>query len=119
MIATTLVFGASAEARERTIAAQLTPGSRAALILEGFPDGKKIHDLHEKFPHVVIERIASGCVCCTGNIVMRVTLNRIIRKNPERLYLSIASHSHTKQIKNFLSSPPYDALLAIGKDLYA
>ncbi|AIY39779.1 hypothetical protein LT85_0619 [Collimonas arenae] len=46
-------------------------------------------------------------------------MNRLLRKPPQRLYLSIAASSHLQQIRDFLSLPPYDAYLAMTPDLIA
>jgi hypothetical protein len=90
-VTTSLVTGASASAREHSIAAQLslgpphvqdtrgTPGAPVcvAVLLEGLPDGTTIIS---PSPSVLIERIAPGCLCCTGNLVLRVTLNRLLHR---------------------------------------
>jgi pimeloyl-ACP methyl ester carboxylesterase len=111
--ATVLVTGTRAGAREAAIAAALDPDLVTALILEGLPDGT---DTLRHFAHIAnihIARIAPGCLCCTGNLTMRVTLNRMLRHRPERLYISLATSAHLAQIQEFLSRAPYDALLTL------
>jgi hypothetical protein len=49
---------------------------------------------------------------------MRVTLNRLLRSKPERLYIGMATASHIDQLRAFLSAPPYDNLLTLTKDLH-
>ena len=39
-------------------------------------------------------RIAPGCLCCSGNLVLRVTLNRLLRHPPARLFISLADATH-------------------------
>jgi hypothetical protein len=127
-VTTSLVTGASASAREHSIAAQLslgpphvqdtrgTPGAPVcvAVLLEGLPDGTTIIS---PSPSVLIERIAPGCLCCTGNLVLRVTLNRLLRRRPERLYIGLAATAHLDQLRSWLQQPPYDQLLELTPDL--
>jgi G3E family GTPase len=114
---TTLVSGARPAEREAAIAAVIDPGMTTALILEGLPDGTTQLDGITDLPTVHIARIAPGCLCCTGNLTMRVTLNRILRHPPARLYISLATTAHLAQIRSFLQQPPYDKLLALTKDI--
>ena len=106
----TLVTGASAGARERAIASQLQPGT--AVILEGLPDG------NSPLPtSPAIARIAPGCLCCTGNLVLRVTLNRLLRQRPSRLFIGVARGEHLDQLRSWLQAEPYDQLLRLTPDL--
>ena len=125
LLVTTLVTGPTAGARERSIAAQLAaaapaapPASAAsaciAVLLEGLPDGTTILS---PSPSILIERIAPGCLCCTGNLVLRVTLNRLLRRRPERLYIGLAATAHLDQLRSWLQQPPYDQLLELTPDL--
>ncbi|AMO98455.1 hypothetical protein CAter10_0564 [Collimonas arenae] len=110
MTLTTLVSGARASTREAAIHAAIEADLAAqgslqstALILEGLSDGKFESTMP---PGLDIKRIAPGCFCCIGNLTLRVTLNRILRKPPARLYISIADSTHLPQISAFLSSAP-------------
>ncbi|MGS0740981.1 GTPase [Glaciimonas sp. GG7] len=116
----TLVTGPSALARERAIwsamkadAAGNESGSTTAVILEGLPDGKS--DPEPAHPQLLIKRIAPGCLCCIGNLTLRVTLNRLLRTRPSRIYISIADATHVGRLYNSLSLPPYDAWLIPGE----
>jgi hypothetical protein len=109
-VPTTLVLGASMACREQAIAAAAPPG--AAILLEGIPSGITILP-----DHFDATRIAPGCLCCTGNLVLRVTLNRILRRHPERLFIGLASTEHLDQLRSWLSAPPYDQLLALTPDI--
>lgn len=133
-VSVTLVVGASAVAREAAIAAAIRPVATAAsipdgsiaLILEGFSSGVSAQaaalDPQHNPALAQAERIAPGCLCCIGNLTLKVTLNRILRhrqKNLQRLqcvYISLASASHIAQLRMFLSSPPYDRLLRLTDD---
>ncbi|RZI43952.1 GTPase [Herbaspirillum sp. HC18] len=119
MIPTTLVVGATAAAREAAIAANAAAnGDNAglAMILEGLPDGSAT--LEKTFPQAHITRIAPGCLCCTGNLTMRVTLNRVLRSRPAHLFIGLATSAHMDGIRAFLAAPPYEKLLALTKDLH-
>lgn len=117
MTLTTLVTGARAAAREAAIAAAIDTSLTTALILEGLPDGSTNLDAVANSPAVHVARIAPGCLCCIGNLTMRVTLNRILRHPPARLYISLATAAHLEQIRLFLTQAPYDKLLTVTKDI--
>ncbi|QKY07164.1 GTPase [Janthinobacterium lividum] len=119
----TLVSGGRAAGREAAIAQALPPDQPAAVILEGLADGNGIlADLAEQvspspsFPLQLL-RIAPGCLCCSGNLVLRVTLNRLLRHPPARLFISLADASHIEQLRIWLTASPYDALLALQADM--
>ncbi|MFC5478059.1 GTPase [Massilia suwonensis] len=120
-IPTVLVTGPSAALREAAIADALhdlaTPRSdTVAVILEGLSDGSPTLEISEK---ILISRIAPGCLCCAGNLVMRVTLNRLLRQRPARLFIGVADTAHLDQLRSWLSSAPYDQLLALTPDLHS
>ncbi len=133
LVLTTLVTGPSAQARENAIAQLLqeerteatrataagsavcasdalpVPGApTAAILLEGLPAPYPILPTD---PDIQSVRIAPGCVCCSGNLVMQVTLNRLLRTRPRRLFIALASTAHLEGIQGFLTHSPYDALL--------
>lgn len=111
----TLVVGAAAGAREAAIAAALTPGLATAIIFEGMADG---HAVLAHVPATVqLVRIAPGCLCCSGDLVLRVHLNRLLRQRPAQLFISVADASHIGQLRVNLSQAPYDALLSLTPDL--
>ncbi|RJG15427.1 GTPase [Massilia cavernae] len=111
----TLVTGPAADAREAGIAAALegAPG-RSAAILEGLPDPRSILTPSDS---LAVARIAPGCICCSGNLVLRVTLNRVLRGRPARLYIGLANTEHLDQLRSWLQQPPYDQLLELTPDL--
>lgn len=119
MTLTTLVTGRTAAVREAAIANLLEPGVDTALILEGLPDGRTPLAAHAGVSGLHIARIAPGCLCCTGNLTMRVTLNRILRHPPVRLYIALATSEHLERIREFLTRAPYDKFLQVTKDLHA
>ena len=117
MTPTTLVVGGAYAAREAAIAAALHEGEAAVVILEGLPDGKSTSPLQQALAPSQLIRIAPGCVCCTGSLTMRVTLNRVLRRAPQRLFISLASDAHLAQIRQFLFAPDYLQLLGLTDDL--
>lgn len=113
----TLVTGPSAAAREAAIEARLAAtgqGGRVAVILEGLPDPRASLTASSACD---VQRIAPGCVCCTGNLVLRVTLNRVLRRRPTQLFLGLANTEHLDQLRSWLQQAPYDQLLALTPDL--
>ena len=113
-VATTLVTGAGPAAREALIAASLPSGQRCAAILEGLPDGRLVLNPSDLLN---VHRVAPACLCCTGNLILRVTLNRILRLRPERLFIGVASVVHLDQLRSWLQDSPYDQLLELTPDL--
>jgi len=121
-VATTLVTGPGARAREQAILTVLQADANVnaaapAIILEGLPSG--VSPLDTLTPPPRLERIAPGCLCCTGNLVLRVTLNRMLRQRPERLFIGLARGEHLDQLRSWLQSGPYDQLLTLTPDLQA
>jgi hypothetical protein len=117
---TTLVCGARASLREAAIADAIDANCPTALILEGLPDGTTPFapfDTAADLNNLQIARIAPGCLCCTGNLTMRVTLNRILRRPPARLFISLATSTHLEQIRSSLQQAPYNELLVLTKDV--
>jgi G3E family GTPase len=113
----TLVSGGSYAQREAAIAASLLnfPISETiAVILEGLPDGANV--LSET-ASLRLHRIAPGCMCCIGNLAMRVTLNRIFRYPPSYLFVSLASAEHLEKIELFLQQPAYSKVLQLNQNL--
>ena len=137
--ATVLVTGASAAAREQAIAALLAASPPSALASD--PDSPRAvegttvpsQDLNavileglgvaatplESGPGLQVLRIAPGCLCCDGNLVLRVTLNRLLRQRPGRLFIGVASSEHLDQLRSWLAAPPYDQLLALSPTVQA
>ncbi|MDY7546640.1 GTPase [Glaciimonas sp. CA11.2] len=119
----TLVTGPSATRRESAVwlsikteatSLQQMPGI-IGVILEGLPDGKSPPEPTHFTLH--IKRVAPGCLCCIGLLTLRVTLNRLLRDRPARLYISIADATHIDKIRALLSTSPYDEWLTLTDDI--
>jgi hypothetical protein len=127
-VTTTLVIGPSAAAREQAIFDRLQLSnlhqsgaasgvSLSGVILEGIASGNS--PLDSLPAHVLFARIAPGCLCCAGNLVLRVTLNRMLRQRPDHLYIGVARSEHLDQLRSWLQAEPYDQLLRLTTDLIA
>jgi hypothetical protein len=112
-----LVTGPGAAAREAAIAAAVVPGVVTVIVLEGLPDGTETLAALTDVGAVQVIRIAPGCFCCSGNMILRVHLNRVLRAAPARLFLGLATATHLDRIKNFLTQAPYDDLLRLTEDV--
>lgn len=110
----TLVTGPTPALRETLLAAVLPAHGASAAILEGLPDGRTVLSNSSS---LMLHRVAPACLCCTGNLVLRVTLNRILRLRPDRLFIGVANLDHLDQLRSWLQNPPYDQLLELTPDL--
>lgn len=105
--------GGDYQQRERAIAHalnQIPQTNKVAVLLEGLPSGDPIlidNSLRS------VQRIAPGCFCCIGNLVMRVSLNRLLRMQPQQIFIGIASDVHLDNVKQTLTQTPYDNLLSL------
>lgn len=119
MTLTTLVAGANSAQREaavsRALRSDLQKYETAVLLAEGLPHGTEIESIIDGLNEII--RLAPGCMCCTGNLALRVTLNRVLRRHPERLFISIANVEHLEQLRFFLLQPAYQPYLYLTQDL--
>ena len=126
-VVVSLVTAASAREREAVITAAIIDANSAhanwanaprhAVLLEGLPDGHAQLESLLAERAIPIIRIAAGCLCCSGSVVLRVNINRLLRHKPHRLFIGIATTTHQAQLRTMLQSPPYDAWLTIGPDI--
>jgi len=117
MTLTSLVMGGRAKDREAIIFVNIHNNLQTAIILEGLPDGSSELDTLASNPNLTIARIAPGCMCCTGNMIMRVHLNRMLRAKPARLYISVANSEHIEQLRLFLTQKPYNDFISLNDDI--
>lgn len=115
MMHVTLVAGGEADVRERAIAGRFRdesqPEASRAVILEGMNETDIVFDAN-----VQVIRLAPACPCCTGNLAMRVTLNRLLRHPPQQLFISVAQAAHLDAIRRFLTEASYDAHLTLTEN---
>jgi hypothetical protein len=116
-----LVAGGSSRQREEAIVTEIQTSTQTdasiALILEGLPDGTTSLTPDNFTCITYTVRLAPGCPCCLGNLAMRVTLNRVLRHPPARLYIGIATANHLEQVRHFLMQAPYSDLLTLTANI--
>jgi hypothetical protein len=117
MTETTIVYGSSNKDREHAIASRLNKTINNIVIAEGIANSTSILANMAEQNICQVFRIAPGCPCCTGNLTMRVTLNRILRQPPQAIYLCLASSTHLQEIRKFLQDPQYVNLLSLTEDI--
>jgi hypothetical protein len=109
-----LVYGANQTVRENAIKTQMTPTVFAIALLEGMALNNASPD---PLASMKVVRMAAGCPCCTGNLTMRVMLNRALKEKPDRVFLSLANSAHLTSVRDFLQEDQYCGRLELGRDL--
>lgn len=118
----TLVLAASANAREAAISIAISEDlakgqiTRHAVLLEGLPDGHGQLEALLDGNSIPVIRIAAGCLCCSGNVILRVSINRLLRHKPQRLFIGLATPTHQAQLRTLLQQAPYDAWLVLADE---
>ncbi|MEG1832693.1 MAG: hypothetical protein RR240_05055 [Burkholderiaceae bacterium] len=57
-------------------------------------------------PEVSLVRLAPGCVCCIGQLPLRVALLRLVRQQrPEHLLVLLADDAHRDRVRDMLADP--------------
>ena len=113
MISCTLVAGATAGARQAAVIERLDAAIAAAVIFEG------MHPAHPAFQDparpapLFVATIAPDCPCCGAGLVLRVTLDRMVRRRPRQLFICLADAGHLSHLQQFLREPPYARLLTL------
>jgi G3E family GTPase len=55
-------------------------------------------------PGVSVAHLAPGCVCCVGQLPLRVTLTRLMRsERPDHLLLLLANAEHLPRVRTMLT----------------
>ena len=109
-----LVYGANQTVRENAIKTQMTPTVFTIALLEGMALNNASPD---PLASMKVVRMAAGCPCCTGNLTMRVMLNRALKEKPDRVFLSLANSAHLTSVRDFLQEDQYCGRLELGRDL--
>jgi len=98
---------ATGNSRALTLAQQ-EPSRGWSVVLEGGPGNLSAP------PGVTLHQLAPQCVCCAGQLVLRVTLARILRlEKPQRLLLELAHGEHLDQVQSMLQSGSFSAFLRL------
>jgi len=109
-----LVYGSNQSAREHAIKTQINPKLFNVALLEGGAMGNTPLD---SLASLKVLRMAPGCPCCSGNLTMRVMLNRALKEKPDLVFLSLANPLHLIVIRDFLQEDQYSDRLDLGFDL--
>jgi hypothetical protein len=109
-----LVYGANQSEREHAIKTQINPTLFTMALLEG---GAMDNAPLDSLASIKVVRMAPGCPCCSGNLTMRVMLNRALKEKPDLIFLSLANTLHLTAIRDFLQEDQYSGRLDLGFDL--
>ena len=75
-----------------------TSGSRRAILIEG------VFSALDVPPEVPVTRMGAGCVCCMGQVPLRVGLTRMVRAlRPDVVLLVLASGEHRARVRALLA----------------
>jgi hypothetical protein len=116
----TLVTGNSAASREAAIVRRFDPKVSSAFILEGLSSGSGALEALAEQAGFPLVRVAPACMCCIGNLTLRVHLNRLLRQHrPSSITIAVASAEHIGQLRAFLESEPYRDMLSLAPNIQA
>jgi hypothetical protein len=75
-----------------------TGAARRAVLFEGFGGALDLP------PELPVTRLAAGCVCCLGQVPLRVGLTRLVRAHrPDELLLVLADGQHLARVRALLA----------------
>lgn len=129
MIQTTLFAGGLSAIREQALFDKVqsvlnqpnAQASQISIIAEGLPSGSSPLDELSTHPQLHIVRLAPACLCCAGNLVLKVHLNRVIVRAKRNsavpfLFISLVDAQHLAQLQSQLSQAPLDQHLRLISD---
>lgn len=59
-------------------------------------------------PGVEMVQLAPGCVCCVGQLPLRVTVARLLRQiRPARLWIEVSAAGHLAELRRQLNGPGF------------
>lgn len=130
LIPVTLLAGGSASARELAllpeIRQRLQQGQALGVLIEGMPSGSgNLQDWLAEAAlsqattvNLQLHRLAPACLCCAGNMVMKVFLNRLLRQHPPlaAIFITLANAEHLPALRAQLSSATYQQHLELQED---
>lgn len=101
----TVVLSGARGAGKTTLLARLLaarpPAERCAVLLTELGEVAL-----PRLPEVDVTEAEPGCVCCVGQVGLRVALTRLLRASrPERLYVELAEPAHLGSALNTLGNP--------------
>ena len=113
MIRCTIVCGGDPTTREAAIASRLNPHHPAAVIIEGARAATPQLPLPGTPALASLINIVPDCPCCGTALILRVTLNRVMRQRAPVLFLSLDASTHASHVATLLQSAPYAALISL------
>ena len=96
----TVIVGAGDGDTQPSVDAWLaeTSGARPAILIEG------AFSALDAPPGVPVTRLGAGCVCCMGQVPLRVGLTRMVRAQlPDVVLLVLASGEHLARVRALLA----------------
>jgi len=89
---------------------RLQPSATVSVLLEG--QAAAIDAEIPAAPGRHVHVLAPGCLCCSGNLTLRVTLARVLRlEKPQYLIIAIADVRHEARMAAMLRAAPWDLWL--------
>lgn len=63
---------------------------------------------------ITLVQLAAGCVCCVGQLPLRVTVARLLRQvRPARLWIEIADGAHLPEVRRQLAGPGFHGAITL------
>jgi G3E family GTPase len=63
---------------------------------------------------ITLVQLAAGCVCCVGQLPLRVTVARLLRQvRPARLWIEMADGAHLPAVRRQLAGPGFHGAIAL------
>lgn len=91
---------------------RVPPTETVTVLLEGQPATLPAEVPPASGRHVHV--LAPGCLCCIGNLTLRVTLARVLRhEKPQNLIIAIADARHEERMTAMLRAAPWDLWLQL------
>lgn len=113
-VATVVVTGARGAGKTTWLAGELArrpPGERRAVLLAEVGEGAL-----PPMANVTTVAAEPGCICCVGQVSLRVALTRLLRDaRPQRLYLELGEPAHLAASLRTLRSPFLAPVIAIAE----
>ena len=67
-------------------------------------------------PRPNVRALSAGCPCCTGRVVLQVTLARLLRETgATRVFVHLPDASHAASLGRVLSEPPLGQSVMAGR----
>lgn len=96
------------------ILASKPQNERWAIIINEFGAVSIDHTAFEEKDGLLIKEVSGGCICCTANLPMQVTLTTILRsQKPDRILIEPTGMGHPENILDLLQNKYLKAILEI------